>query len=377
MPNPLRELAQGDPLYTSFVNYFADDVSGNRSKAWNKHWNAYLTHASLPRELLQQEFHHHLISTSPNATVAEQFMAFKQVVEATHKKPVAVRDGISGENVRFRISVNCNTSDNPMQSETSGHIGVHAICFCRKCRASGTARDKESDDGFDSLFHPGLPRTKDSVIADMQAQVKAACLGVAQTVKDMQTETGTKDAYLQFWIDHLIDRARTMQREDPTRSKESIQEELWKWAIDNQDRIYSPFFSLDGFDPTKDTPIEILHTILLGVAKYAWHGTHLPWKAEAKEKYAVRLQATDITGLSIPPIRANYIMQYAGSLIGRQFKTVLQTIPFHIYDLAPPLYLQLWICIGELAALLWFPEIKDMEQYTVRTIYSNNKLRCN
>ncbi|KAJ7670812.1 hypothetical protein DFH06DRAFT_1320737 [Mycena polygramma] len=362
MPHPKRAIAGGDPIYTSFVDYFGDDVSGNRTKSWNKHWNAYFTHRNLPRKLLQQEFHVHFVSTSPNASISEQFREFKATVESTHTEPVRVEDE-NGQSTRFCIHVNAGPSDNPMQSEVTGHIGGKGNRFCRKCEVGGTQKEKATDEGYHALFEPGTPRTKERIIVELQNQVKLACSGVASHVKESQTRTGVKDVYTQHWIDGLISRFKELKRDEPDRTDEEIQTELVQWTLDNEEKIYSAFLTMKGFDPTTDTPVEILHTILLGIVKYIWHVSHTPWTAEQKATYSVRLQATETDGLSIHAIRANYIMQYAGSLIGRQLKTIAQTNVFHIHDIVSEHKFMAWKATGELSALLWFPEIRNIAEY--------------
>src|ERR1700679_588153 len=81
MPNPDRILADGEPFYTSFIDYFGDDVSGNESKSWNKHWNIYFSHRNLPHHMLQQEYHVHFLSTSPFTSVSEQYSTLKEQIE--------------------------------------------------------------------------------------------------------------------------------------------------------------------------------------------------------------------------------------------------------------------------------------------------------
>ncbi|KAJ6551835.1 hypothetical protein B0H19DRAFT_1297712 [Mycena capillaripes] len=356
MPNPKRAIAGGDPMYVSMVDYFSDDVSGNRTKSWNKHWNAYMTHRNLPRQVLQQEFHTHFISTSPKASVTEQFK------EATHTEPVKVRDE-TGATTRFCLHVNSGPSDNPMQSEIAGHIGGKGNRYCRKCEAGGTGKEKATNEGYHALFEPGIPRTKEGVLEELKKQVRLACSGVAQPVKDLQTETGVKDTYTQYWIDQLIGRFKEMKKADPARLNIDIERELVEWTQASSEQIYSGFLTMKGFDPTRDTPVEILHTILLGIVKYIWHISHTTWSEENKRAYSLRLQSTNTDGLSIHAIRSNYIMQYAGSLIGRQFKTIVQTNIFHVHGIVTDEKFKAWRATGELAALLWVPEIRNLPEY--------------
>ncbi|KAI0030393.1 hypothetical protein K488DRAFT_54332 [Vararia minispora EC-137] len=363
MPNPLRQLAEGEPLYSSFVDLFGDDVSGNRSKSWNKHNNIYMSHRNLPRAMLQQEYHIHFVSTSPHASVTEQGGAVKEQIEKTQHTPIRVWDPLDARYIRFRVIPNAKPGDNPMQNEECSHMLGNSNSFCRKCYTGGSKAEKISDDGYHSLFLPGRPRFATETLREIIRQVSKACTGVEKHVKDRQTSTGVKDIFTQVWIDRLISQARSLKASG--NSDQDVYSQLMDWVSEHYDQVFSANLRLNGFDANKDTPVELLHTILLGIVKYVWYSTHTSWSPSAKTLYSQRLQATDIHGLSIPPIRANYIMQFANSLIGRQLKIVAQVSVFHVHDLVSPEIFSIWKAVGFLTALLWLPEIDNTDQYVM------------
>jgi hypothetical protein len=123
--------------------------------------------------------------------------------------------------------------------------------------------------------------------------------------------------------------------------------------------------ALLGLDPHRDTPVEILHTILLGVERYAWHAFHSSTKADAQKTFETRLQSSDILALEIDPIRASYIMNYKNNLIGRQLKMLMQLTAFHVHDLVHPNLFTLIKAVGDLGAVLWYSEIRNLELYLV------------
>ncbi|KAF7366596.1 hypothetical protein MSAN_00917400 [Mycena sanguinolenta] len=245
--------------------------------------------------------------------------------------------------------------------------------FCHKCKVGGCGEHKQTDAGFRSMFETSSPRSAAETLTELHTQVELACNGVKAAVEAWQTSTSMKDLYRGYWIDDLLKRFHRLKKANLNLDRAEITQQLQDWVKQNESIIYNPFLSVKGFDVSKDTPIEILHTILLGVVKYKWHGSHTSWNPTKKETYTLCLQATNTIGLSIASIQANYIMQFANSLIDQQFKQVAQTCLFHMHDLVDAPQFEIWKVLGELLPLLWYPEIDDMDQYLldVETAISN------
>jgi hypothetical protein len=85
-------------------------------------------------------------------------------------------------------------------------------------------------------------------LTEIKSQIEVACLGIAQTVKDLQSATGVKDAYTQCWINILIERAQAVQKENPITLTTTIQAELMGWVSEHEEAIYNAFLTMDGME---------------------------------------------------------------------------------------------------------------------------------
>ncbi|KAF7311880.1 hypothetical protein MIND_00198900 [Mycena indigotica] len=113
-----------------------------------------------------------------------------------------------------------------------------------------------------------------------------------------------------------------------------------------------------------DTPVEIIHTILLGAVRYVWHHLHSKqWSDEDRHLLAIHLESTDISNMNMPPMRAAYKIQYRNNLIGKDYKAIMQALVFHIHGICTPEQFQLVKATADLGAWVWVPEIDDMPTY--------------
>lgn len=124
MPNKLRDIAGGKDLYVVMVPLWCDDVSGNRSKQYNKHINMYMVNSNLPGQLLQQEYFVHFVSASPHATAPEQFSVLKEQIKYVCFSPLSIQVPPD------RIKLNTFRSNPVLQREDKTRLCRHAPCSC-------------------------------------------------------------------------------------------------------------------------------------------------------------------------------------------------------------------------------------------------------
>ncbi|KAJ3764942.1 hypothetical protein FB446DRAFT_655941, partial [Lentinula raphanica] len=123
-------------------------------------------------------------------------------------------------------------------------------------------------------------------------------------------------------------------------------------------------------DPHRDTPVEILHVVLLGFVKYYWRDAISRLSDEQNRVLTHRLSSADVSGLGFSPLKGETLVQFAGSLTGSNFRAIAQVAPFVLYDLVPKPCFEAWLALSALIPLVWQPVITDIEEYLVRYIHS-------
>lgn len=120
-------------------------------------------------------------------------------------------------------------------------------------------------------------------------------------------------------------------------------------------------------DPNADSPVEILHVILLGFVKYFWCDAVSCQNSDGKDVLKARINSFDTTGLGVPRARGHTLVQYAGSLTGHDFRLVLQIAPSVLQGLIPNEAYEAWVALCRLTPLAFQPEIEDLSSYLVGT----------
>ncbi|TFK31168.1 hypothetical protein BDQ12DRAFT_672071 [Crucibulum laeve] len=180
---------------------------------------------------------------------------------------------------KFCIVCNCGPGDNPAHSEASGHIGANGNFPCQKCYIVL----------YTAITAPGATHSAECTLLEVQNQICLACLRAVARAKEEQTKIGVKDAFSQHWIDNLMDRAHEAMKSNPLHPITEIQDELFKWVDKNKNFIYNPLLTMRGFDASKDTPVELLHSILLGVVKYSCYSAKTVFSVIAGNKFSIKL----------------------------------------------------------------------------------------
>lgn len=172
MPNKYRELDKDEDHIVIWMPVWADDVSGARSKQYQKHVNVYMCNGSLPGKLVQQEYHVNFVGSSPQVPATEMLGSVMDQVKyiliqdpsilvyllicasrATHTNPVRCYNAATKRFCRFRIQVPYLPADNPQQSEECSHIGHNGSFPCRICHVGGTYVEKETDEGYEAFYN--------------------------------------------------------------------------------------------------------------------------------------------------------------------------------------------------------------------------------
>ncbi|KAH9071129.1 hypothetical protein EDB83DRAFT_2221412 [Lactarius deliciosus] len=417
--NRWRVLAGGARVYSFPIWLYCDDVSGNQLKRWNKHYSFLFSAAGLPHMLFQHEYNVHFLCTSNLAPPLEMLDGIVSQLEAAWDTGVWAWDCVHEDHVLVIPFVAALLGDNPMQSEFACHVGPGGKMICRVCQVKGldvstndtqaqmapasihdvdggrTTPDSigtsDGDSSADGAYAPanrrkrklesmqemvervtrfvhiGSPRTRDNTLQELHTIIAdAGSVGKISKIRAHKTSTGIKDTFLETFLEQM----HHSYKDISNKREKQVALDNFRTTLPANMNMLSPVWRIRGLDPHADTPVEILHTVLLRFVKYFWRDVvhhQLGSNTQGKEVLKTRLNSLDISGLQLgQQLSGRTLVQYAGSLTGRDFHIIAQVAPYVLYDLVPTACFDAWVSLSNLVPLIWQPSIADIDEYVAR-----------
>ena len=118
-----------------------------------------------------------------------------------------------------------------------------------------------------------------------------------------------------------------------------------------------------GFDGCKDTPVEILHVFLLGVVKYMVWDFLKSLTVRNLQELLEWWESVNINALNIPSMKPAYMIKHYKSLVGKDFKIILQVAPFVFFKLMSQDQRNHWMALCMLSTYVFTTKIDDMPTY--------------
>lgn len=276
--HPLTSLARRrrEELMTLPVSFFSDETSGNKSKQGNFFETISINILSLPFSERQKVENNYVVTTANKVSYAGLARGITNDLVALERGFPAV-DGETGRRILVVAPIAAFQGDNPRQSAFCSHQGTTARHPCRFCKFQQT----------DVPTTIGAPRDRLATLSAIQTLNRLAALNTDPKV---------------------------LQRR---------QRELSVRRGDN------PLLHLRWTDPHLHSPIELLHTILLGTTKYAveylFNEIRSREAAPRDHDHYVLAGIRDVNTRDCPHrlVPTDFIRK-KGKLIGREFRVIAQ-----------------------------------------------------
>ncbi|KAH9820701.1 hypothetical protein DFH28DRAFT_1194770 [Melampsora americana] len=369
LPNPWRIRANGLLIQHIPMILYSDDTSGNVSKKWNKHMSIYTILAGLPPKLANQEFNIHFVATTNTANALELFgQTVAEFNEMSSEGFVAYNSSL--ETKVFVIALPLyHCGDSPMHAEISNTPNPSmTLNPCRICDLSVESQAKKKTETYIQDF---LGLNADGSVKPFKfrdwALTKERTKELWNIVRTPQSGKKFSDLSKKYGIKDSINLKFIQQiRAMPSGTREDRQAIIDRCELLDEffgDLLFNPLLDLKGFDGHIDTPVECLHVVLLGIVKYLYRNeiSNIPERDHYKLK--ARYTSFNISGLNIPPIIPRTMIDNAKSLVGKEFRVVMQTAAFVLFEHLDEAHRLLWSYLSHLGSYIFQQEIPKLSVY--------------